>query len=819
MFKLKSFLKDNIFIIILFLLPLLIFWRNFFPFMPRVYFGNDSLLSFYNIQSVVDQIKAGNVPLWDPYTFFGVPLISRADSFVFYPPITFLVVLEVLLNLSIDHSFTLMELLAVLHLSFAGICTYFVVKKFNLSNFAAFVAGIIYMFNGTIIAFTNAVVLMISMTWLPITFLTFDNLLRKPSVKNMIIFSLVFAAPITTFSWQNAITYHLYLLGIYTIYFVWTKEINLEKSIKYLVPSFILALLLAAVVVLPGLRVPLVSDRAQLEYSLSAYGGNLKWRQLLDLFLPYLSANNYGEGSTIVVYPNTLPFIYVGILPLLLIIPAFFKKNKYVLFFTVLAGIFLLFTLGGETPIYDVLFIFIFPLMKPFRNVVKIGYLSFFCISIVSAYGIENITVYLKENFEKILKYRNALLHILYVILGVVVILYSRLDKMLWQFVPGYYSEKILSVSNVVLIFVVLFSLSLVCFYLVNHERSNYFKYLVAFVLILDFFIFAKNYPVNNYGINPQLLVSKNAVTEFMNKENNFYERADVRELPHNYAAGIQRLNHVDGYLVYRSKIVNKFLLLLSHPTFAKTLKITDLHYVLNNKESENPDVQSVLKVLYEPQRNSKLDSIGGIKYVVSNLDKVGDGYSLAFTDTINSANKNLYYFNGYSSVGWDQAPDGLKVNVFENSNYIPYVRYAKEVFPLNDDDAIAKIQSSNFNPMNQAVVSQPDISASLKTDSGKLTFDYSKPYKLIINSENTEPAFIVTSQPFYDDWFAKVNGNSQQIIRTNLAFIGVQVPAGNNVVELYYYPKIFYVGLFISLFTLSVTCGYLIISSIKKFK
>src|SRR3989344_8557393 len=83
----KENLHTLIYILTLAILPVVFFWRNFYPFMEKVYFGNDSLISLYTLFSIAGQIKDGFVPLWDPHTFFGIPLLSRPDSLVFYPPL------------------------------------------------------------------------------------------------------------------------------------------------------------------------------------------------------------------------------------------------------------------------------------------------------------------------------------------------------------------------------------------------------------------------------------------------------------------------------------------------------------------------------------------------------------------------------------------------------------------------------------------------------------------------------------------------------------------------------------------------------------
>ena len=779
----KENLRTLMYILTLAILPVVFFWRNFYPFMEKVYFGNDSLISLYTLFSIAGQIKDGFVPLWDPHTFFGIPLLSRPDSLVFYPPLGFLALAGAFFKFGVERFFVLMELTTILHLSFAGISTYFVLRHFKLSNFASFIGGLIYMFNGNLIAFTNTTGLLISMTWLPLIFLTYDKLAKSPSLRNALLFSLAFAAPITTFAWQNAITYHLYFLGFYTIFLLWTKELTVNKRILYILFAFVLAIFVAAVVVFPGLEVTRISDRGALDYGLAAYGGNLKLRQLFDMVIPYIYAQNYGEGSTIILYHNTFPYTYAGIFTLLLIFPAFFVSANeekspppYSIFFFAMFILFLLFALGGETPVYDFFYAVLFPLMKPFRNVTKIGYISFFSLSIVAAYGLHNLTQRFDELKERIYTYRKHLTTILLVLFTALFILITRLDGMIWHFIPSYYSEKIFSFSNAVIIFMLIFSFSVGAFYLIE---GKYFKLAVFVILVFDLYMFAKNYPINNYGINPEKLIADNKVARFISSGNNYYERADLRGFSHSYAAGIRNLNHVDGYMVYRSKIVNKFLSLLT-----ATL----------------------------PERNLLADALAGIRYIPSWAETVGEGYKKVFENSVGSDSKDLYYIPGDSTVGSVAAPLGTKVRVFEKEERIPFVRLAKNIFILSDEEAGKKISAKEMDPFGDVIVSPETAVKVGDLGKGTVDFRYVKPYELLISADVDGPALVATGHPYYEDWRAQVNGKPQKIVRTNLAFFGVELPTGKSIIRIYYYPKIFYSGLVVSVASLFLTMGLLFV-------
>ncbi len=776
MTKFGSYIKRHRYVLILIILPLFVFWRNLIPIKDRVFFGNDSLLSFYTLYSITSQIKQGLIPLWDPHTFFGIPLITRADSLVFYPPLGIFVLLSAFFNISLTNMFVLMEFITILHLSLAGVSMYFLLKRFKLSNFACFIGGIIYMFNGNIIAHMNTTGLVISMTFLPLAFLAFDWLIHQPTLKRILTFALILGMQIITFSWQNVLVYQSLFLFIYFCYRAFTREINIKKALIASFLALVIALLCAAVVLIPGLAVPYISDRADLVYKLSAYSVNLKPRQLIELVMPYFFSQGYGENGDL-YFPYGYVVGYAGILPLLLIIPAFFKKNKDTLFFTLMMVVILLFSLGGETPVFDISYATLYPVMSVFRNIIKVIYISFFCLSIVAAFGVENIIRFHNQLLTRINAYKNLLLKLLlgFIIVALLFLLNARKDLLYAKNTPAYLgiSSEIASIC----ISLMIFFFSVLTFYAINN-KIKFYKTAVSAVLIFDLFIFAKTYPVNNGGIDPSKLIANNAVVTFIaSHAKAFYQRSDITEFPQSYAPGVWRINHIDGYLVYRSKILKSFLLLKSHP-----------------------------------ERNYLFDRLANIAYIATVSEIKDSHYTLAYRKIIGEEDQNIYYQRGATNSGWEPMPKGSIVKVYQ-TDYLPQFAYFADKSILVDDSQAQQIikEAKNFDPSRDAIIYDPSTSGrkeegsyqtKLVKSKQRFTVDYSKPYEAQLQVTSPVPTVFATSLPFYDDWKAQVDDKFQNILRVNIGFIGVAVPPGNHKVKIFYDPSLFRLGLLISAFS-----------------
>ncbi len=56
---------------------------------------------------------------------------------------------------------------------------------------------------------------------------------------------------------------------------------------------------------------------------------------------------------------------------------------------------------------------------------------------------------------------------------------------------------------------------------------------------------------------------------------------------------------------------------------------------------------------------------------------------------------------------------------------------------------------------------------------------------KIVIN--NKKPTLLVINNNYYPNWQVKVNSKDKKILKVNLAFIGIYLEAGNNLIELSY--------------------------------
>ena len=104
-------------------------------------------------------------PLWNPHIYSGVPFVGEVQSGIHYPPhlLRFL--------LGGELAYTDMQWLAMLHIWWAGVTTYFLTKGLGLRRAPAIFAAIAFMFSDLFILHFGNLNLIAVVSWLPLALL------------------------------------------------------------------------------------------------------------------------------------------------------------------------------------------------------------------------------------------------------------------------------------------------------------------------------------------------------------------------------------------------------------------------------------------------------------------------------------------------------------------------------------------------------------------------------------------------------------------------------------------------------------------------
>lgn len=295
---------------------------------------------------IVDELYAGNLPLWNPYFKDGFP--QHGDTMTWYP------ISWVIGFLFGGYNLSALNFEYLFHVILSGVGMYFFSKRFCCFNKINFLVGLSYMLSGFIIGNAQHISWIISAAWIPIYFaLIYDIYKSAPKVPTVARLSLV---GFFLFSGGYLAIFFICLymtLGI----FLWKvyKVKNIPwRHIGYLLSAFLIIALLSLPLLFSAFDIFPLLNRFNPK-SISGFNinyGSTPLNGLLSIILP-LSSGIYNNGEiefgTFSTYFGTIPFLFI-----LLRLKLIFYSKKYLVLFA-LSLIFLFASLGSLSPIRDLL--------------------------------------------------------------------------------------------------------------------------------------------------------------------------------------------------------------------------------------------------------------------------------------------------------------------------------------------------------------------------------------------------------------------------------------------------------------------------------
>lgn len=413
-------LHSNIAIFAILLGLILIF---FFPilFQGKIFvtpdFGRSDILHLnYPIKNFLSEsLKRFELPLWNPYNGNGYPQLAEGQMGTFNPEN-----LLIFGFLSMPFAFNLG---LALIFSQAGVFTYLFCRSINLSKISSLFSAITFSFSGVFVTHIVHFNLIQTLSFFPLQmylvekffqphFAPSDGASRGKS-QFLLILLLSVVTAIQLFSgFQQIALYSIITVGFYILFKVWIlKAVKIKKTFILLLfaLSFTLALTLSAIQLVPSWELAKEAGRSGgVEYSeMNRFPYNPK--HLISFLNPYFFGDP--QVGTYPIYSNSWGIFwestgYLGILPLIfagIAIIFAIKKNKFVLFFSLLLILSLLLMTGKYSPLY---LVFEFPPLNLFRVPARWIMFFTFSLSILGGFGLQ----FLLERFRNLkLKYFLAL--------------------------------------------------------------------------------------------------------------------------------------------------------------------------------------------------------------------------------------------------------------------------------------------------------------------------------------------------------------------------------------------------------------------------
>lgn len=789
-------LKDKYFLIFPLILLIILFCNVLVS--NNTLFYRDLFLQDYPLTEFVKKsIFNGEFPLWNQYLFSGLEQFASLQPPLFYPFFyTFLIFpfhIALIINLIIHY-----------YLSFYGV--YLVAKNWNLSTSSAFISGIIFTLSSYTFELYSFQYILYAISWIPFIFLFSDKFIKNNTLNNFLFIVLFSSLQIAS----GRLDYFYLTITLVSIYFIITILFSSNKkndlsSIFFIFTAFtISSLIVSPQIILSILFINTTIRVDSLDLSIATIW-SIHPLQLLNIFFNNLWGDIFSDKYlTKIISDRKNPSffvynLYLGLGSILLFSSIFIKKEPYkniiknkntqrILFLLTTLLVYLFISLGKYTFFYEFLYYYL-PGFSMTRYPSKIFIYSIFSISLLSGFGFENIKN--KKNQKQLIL---LLIPLNLILLSFVVILLLFNVEIL-SYLNSFIDQKVDNINFVIksvsdLVFIILsFSIILYLYYK-EKIRSEAFIYLT--VLLISFDLLSKN--LNNLWVVPtELFYSKSDIVNIIEK--NIGNKLDY-QIYHEKEENVITLD--------KSKILSDFKNIL----FSNNYNLSTL-YSIHNAFGYYPGEPKKIALIFSAL-NGEIDGL-----YISDKEKASLFKMMGVRFIIrhkNNDNKDSLLNNNYFKL----IERAYNIDIWEVKDYKPRITFkSKALVTINEEEILKAVLKSDLYGISDDIVFIKDNSNYKKSLSlvKKEPINNTIKNDLKIVNENSNSleikalvntsGYLCLSQRFNTDWIAYDNEIETPILESNYFQQAIRVSSGEHNIKFLYKPKLFYLSLKISIFTI----------------
>ena len=723
--------------------------------------------------------ETGEFPLWQPWIFCGMP---TAEAFTFISQLYFP-----------SHILRYLFLTGILgqlfHLLLAGLGGVVLLRQLNVSRLPAILGGSAFMlmpYMITMLVFGHGSQMMTA-AYLPWVMWAVVRLFQKPSFLHMGLLGLLMGfqlqrahAQIAYYTWMLVGAYVLFQL-LFTLRSS-TSRSNSYRGAAYFVGAALLAIGLALVVYLPSIGYTPYSVRGAAASGGAAYDYATAWSfhplEMATFLIP--SALGFG-GQT---YWGFMPFTdypnYMGIIILALAIMGLvFRWNDLAIFFLTTSLLALAISFGKHLSIVYNLVYAVFPYFNKFRVPAMILILLQFNVAVLAAFGLDAL---LKLKYDAMPRWLLILamgigLWVLILVFGqgsLRATLYDHftpprtqdprmaqaINDLRWQ---NWYRDAWVAC---------LFLGALVgglWLWLRRKLSQAIFLSGIVVLALLDLGIVDQKIiqPQPRSGRASQLFRKSALQHQFQPDEIIRYlaaaEPKPYRIYPLGSLFGEPRfkafgIESVGGYHPAKLQVYNQFLKKTSNAGTLPLMRMLNVRYIVSPQKIAHPELV---------------------------LRKQGPFLTSRGT---------------------------MEVFLYELKNYLPRAWFVSRVQALENPELVWNmLKSPSFDPTKVAYLTKTEKKGKKDYGVGVVDTMTTSLHRVAIQTISTETGFLVVSEVDYPlRWKAFLDGTEVPSEQVNGVLRGVEIPAGEHVVEFVYDKSTFHLGLYISCLSLGLCLGFI---------
>jgi hypothetical protein len=358
----------------------------------------DAKAHFYpQLQFLAQAIHRGEAPFWTPYVFSGTPQIADPQSLIFSPPYLLLALLDP------DPGFRAFDAVALAMLGLGGAALFAFFRDRGWHAAGGLVAAVVFAFGASAAWRIQHIGQILSLSYVPIVLWLLSRALERRSALYGAAAGAA-AACLALGRDQAAFLGLLTLCGF--VLWHWTAGPDrcgrLRQTLVPLAATVVSGALLVAVPVLLTVLLAQASNRAAIDYA-GAARGSLHPALVLTSAIPNLFGADgpFGDywgppsprwGPVDLYLARNMGVLYVGALPLVLIVLGAMRGVLWrapIRFFSVALALMVIYALGGYTPAYRLLFLI--PGADLFRRPADATFLIGALAAVVAGYAVHRL--------------------------------------------------------------------------------------------------------------------------------------------------------------------------------------------------------------------------------------------------------------------------------------------------------------------------------------------------------------------------------------------------------------------------------------------
>lgn len=758
----KSWTRLDWLIILIFAgLVALFYWRILTPNLAdrQSFPPGDFYLQFWAFSTFeVRELAAGRLPLWNPYAFAGSPFWADVQAAVFYP----FSLLTLLLSAPWGFSPFALALEALAHFWLAAVFMYLFVRQLTQSRAAAVISALTFTFSGYLTGYPSQQLAVLEAdVWLPLILYFLHQLHQRsnesaniesggnfffnlhPSILNpLLLAGVAWGLTLLAGHPQSAfivvcvsLAYFLYLR--FTIYNSQFKIYVLRSTLHTLL-FLLTGLGIAAIQFIPAVEYTLLSVRAEGTYD--KMSGGFPLIDVLQFLLP-------GQVS------HYSP-LYIGVVGLILASIAVFTapaRNRYTIFWGLVAVVALLISFGGNTFLYTPLYLSV-PGFSIFRGQERWAFVVAFSLSVLAGYGFQALQCQVERltlNAQRLTRY------LFFLALLLVFLFFVGLNQTGWTPQSPFYG-----LLGAAILLTILLVLAWLLWRFEPNLPPTLFTSFTAALICFD--LFTVNWQTNLYPQPFEWHTRVPAVVAAIKK--------DAASSPG------------EPFRVY-----NEFRL---YDNYGIPYELEDLWGASPLRPARYD------QFLAPPMPIERTWELLNVKYVITWRKELYVPSTIIYEEP---AEKDTTYVHRLSMVG----PRAWLVTQTEIADDSAILQ--KIADPNFDRWNVALLEETEDRRLEIAESLPLRTTFNLQ----RLTFD---PSHLSYHVVTSTPGLLVLSEIDYPGWQATIDGQTTPILRADYVLRAIPVSAGEHTIELSFQPLSFTVGEVISGFSLlAVLCSLIL--------